>query len=109
MMKKKILFIVNVDWYFGLHWLDRVRYFQSIGNDVIVLTSFTSQKHVEAIESMGVSCLKMTLKRKSLNVFGEVLGWWEIYRTIKNVIPKRPEDAGFNSPEVRPSMRPLLR
>ncbi|MGF1705995.1 glycosyltransferase family 4 protein [Enterovibrio baiacu] len=87
MMKKKILFIVNVDWYFKLHWIDRVRYFQSIGYEVTILTSFTSQKHVEDIEAMGISCLRMTLRRKSINIFGEILSWWEIYRTIKNVNP----------------------
>nr|MBJ6911505.1 hypothetical protein [Vibrio cholerae] len=41
--KNSVLYIINVDWYFNLHWLERVEYFKSLGYEIHIITNFTDE------------------------------------------------------------------
>ena len=50
MAKKKLIYFINVDWYFRLHWLERAIASQA-DFDVYILTKFTSEKIKKELEN----------------------------------------------------------
>ncbi|NAZ46763.1 glycosyltransferase [Vibrio toranzoniae] len=72
MNNRKLVFIINVDWYFKLHWLDRARYFQGLGYDIHIVTSFTEDKILDELLSEGMKCYNIDLNRNSLNIIREI-------------------------------------
>lgn len=83
----KILFVVNADWYFCLHWLARARSAVESGYEIYVLSPKTSPEYTAKIEEAG--CIKIDLKldRSSLNLFSEILLVKDIYHNFKKIKP----------------------
>ena len=67
MQNKKLLFIINVDWYFKLHWLPRAIAAKESGFDVIVAAHFTSPAIRTEFRKLGFSLVPLFLDRKSIN------------------------------------------
>ena len=83
----KLLYVVNVDWYFNLHWLDRARYFMNKGYDVHLATYFSSAKLKQKFQSIGINCQDIPFKRKSLNPFNEIKTILSIKQTARTIKP----------------------
>ncbi|WP_299685911.1 glycosyltransferase family 4 protein [uncultured Vibrio sp.] len=87
MNNKKLVFVINVDWYFKLHWLDRAKYFQSLGYDIHIITSFTDDKILNELSSEGINCYKIDLSRKSLNIVREFRTTMKIKNVLSEIKP----------------------
>ncbi len=84
---KVLLYVINVDWYFRLHWLDRARYFRDFGFKVHILTNFTDNDFKVELMNEGFFCHHCYLKRKSLNPFNEIYSILLIHQSIKKISP----------------------
>lgn len=86
-MKKKILFIINVDWYFKLHWMERAEFLRDCGYSISLMTNFSSEESKQSLMNIGISCHDMSLKRKSVNLFHDIITLITISKTISQVRP----------------------
>ncbi|GEM80860.1 glycosyltransferase family 4 protein [Vibrio superstes] len=84
---KKIIYVINVDWYFKLHWLNRAVAAQRNGYRITVATHFTSVKNQEYFESLGFTCLDVDFSRSGLNPFHEIRTVFTLYRLLKRHEP----------------------
>ncbi|ARP39461.1 glycosyltransferase family 4 protein [Vibrio syngnathi] len=87
MNNKKLVFIINVDWYFKLHWIDRARYFQSLGYDIHIITSFTKNKILDELSYEGMQCYNLEFKRNSLNVLREIKTTIQLKKILSDIEP----------------------
>lgn len=85
--QKKLAYIINVDWYFSLHWLDRARAAQAGGFDVHVLTRFTDRRIREELTRLGFTCHDVYLDRKSMNPFKDLRTVRDLYRLLARLKP----------------------
>ncbi len=86
-MNKKIVFVINVDWYFHLHWLERTEYFQSLGFDIHIVSSFSSDDIKNELASKGFTCHQLPVKRKSVNIFREIGSIYLLKRILDEIKP----------------------
>lgn len=86
-MNNKILYIINVDWYFRLHWLERAEYFKKLGNEVHIITCFTDDRIKVELQELGFFCHSIPLKRKSTALSSELFTLCSLYRLIKTIKP----------------------
>lgn len=86
-MKKKLLYVVNVDWYFKLHWMNRALAAIAQGYDVKLVASFTDAKIKRELEIVGIECFNVELSRSGINIFSELRTFAGIFNTIKKVRP----------------------
>lgn len=84
---KKIAFVINVDWYFKLHWIERADYFKSLGYSIHVISSFQDENIKSYLLSRGYYCHDFIIKRKSVNPFRELTSIAYLYRLIKKIDP----------------------
>jgi len=82
---KKILFIINVDWYFNLHWLERVKAAQVAGYEVNVATHFKDASNMAMLESYGFVCHEVKFNRSSMNPVKELMTLWSVYSVVRRV------------------------
>lgn len=86
-MKKKLLFILNVDWYFELHWLDRALHAQSQGMEIHVLAARTEPAVFERISHLGIVVHSWGLSRSGVNPFKELSSLARLFRRLKSIQP----------------------
>ncbi|MDE1351794.1 glycosyltransferase family 4 protein [Vibrio aestuarianus] len=86
-MMFKVVYIINVDWYFRLHWLDRVEYFQSLDYDIHIISSFSNDDIKNELISKGFICHELSIKRKSVNFFREVVSIYKLKRILDAINP----------------------
>lgn len=67
MKNKKLLFVINVDWYFKLHWLPRAIAAKEAGFSIVVATHFTSPVIRTELRALGFKLIPLFINRKSLN------------------------------------------
>ncbi|WP_226704443.1 glycosyltransferase family 4 protein [Microbulbifer elongatus] len=84
---RRLVFLINVDWYFLLHWCDRALAARDSGFEVWVLTKITKAEHKSKIESFGFSVVDLPISRHSVNPFREVFA---LYCALKAVIKIDP-------------------
>ncbi|UIJ40645.1 glycosyltransferase family 4 protein [Vibrio kanaloae] len=87
-MSKKIVYVINVDWYFHLHWLERAEYFKSLGFDIHIVTSFSNDVIKDELVSKGFICHQLSVKRKSVNIFREVGSILRLKRILDEIEPE---------------------
>jgi len=85
MMKKKLLFIVNVDWAFIVFRLPIAIRAMEDGYEVHLACAITS-KRLE-LEELGIIIHPLTLSRSGTVIFSELKAVYQIYLTIKNLSP----------------------
>ena len=85
---KKVAFIINVDWYFLLHWLDRAQAIKDSGCRVIIITRFSNKENFQRIKNAGFTCYESNLLRKSINPVIEAKNLFRIYMLIKELSPE---------------------
>lgn len=84
-MKKKLLFIVNVDWFFVSHRLPIALKAQDEGYEIHIACSITSKR--QELESHGFNVHDIILNRGEVAVVSELKSLFNIWRVIKKVAP----------------------
>lgn len=82
---KKILFIVNVDWFFISHRLPLALEAKERGYNVSIACAITDKK--EYIESLGFTVYPLSLSRSGTSIIREINTLIEIYTLIKYIKP----------------------
>lgn len=84
-MNKKILFIVNVDWFFISHRLPLAIEALKKGYEVHIACGITDKK--EYLESLGLIVHPLNLSRSSTGIKSEIKVFSEIYKILKELNP----------------------
>mgnify|MGYP001770804580 FL=1 len=84
-MSKKILFVVNVDWFFISHRLPLALEALKRGYEVHIACGITDKK--EYLESLGLIVHPLNLSRSGTGIKGEIKAFFEIYRILKEINP----------------------
>lgn len=82
---KKILFIVNVDWFFISHRLPLALEAKERGYNVSIACAITDKK--EYLESLGFKTYPLSLSRSGTSIVHEINTFIEIYTLIKHIKP----------------------
>ena len=85
MSKKKILIVVNVDWFFLSHRLDIAKKAISEGYEVSLLTTDTGLK--ETIEKYGIKFYDILIKRSGTNLISELMLFYKLFSAYKDINP----------------------
>ncbi|MDB4498015.1 glycosyltransferase family 4 protein [Gammaproteobacteria bacterium] len=83
----KLLYIINVDWYFLLHWLDRAAAAKNAGYEVHIAMTITDKKTIGKLENLGFFVHDIPIRRKSINPLKELSSIIAIYRLISQKKP----------------------
>lgn len=83
--KRKILFVVNVDWFFISHRLILAKSAVAEGYDVYVAGKDTGRKN--EIESVGASFIDLVFERSGTNLVKEILVLQRFYSLYKGLKP----------------------
>ncbi|WNL11556.1 glycosyltransferase family 4 protein [Aliarcobacter cryaerophilus] len=84
-MSKKILFVVNVDWFFISHRLPLAIEALTKGYEVHIACGITDKK--EYLENLGLKVHPLNLSRSSTGINSELKAFIEIYYVLKKVTP----------------------
>ena len=85
-MKRKILYIVNSDWFFISHRLPIGLKLLSLGYDVHLATSFSED--IEKLNSLGFKTHELKLDRFELNLFKSLRSFIQILRIVYKIKPE---------------------
>jgi len=83
--KKKLLFIVNVDWFFISHRLPIALKAMEEGYEVYLLCAVTDK--TEYLESLGLIVHPFSFSRSGKNIFNELACVFGLYKQIKSIKP----------------------
>jgi len=81
----KILFVVNVDWFFISHRLPLAIEALKKGYEVHIACGITDKK--EYLESFGLKIHPLNISRSGTGIKGEIKAFGEIYRILKEINP----------------------
>lgn len=84
-MSKKLLFVINVDWFFLSHRLPIALKAIGLGYEVHIATGIT--KHLTEMESYGLHVHPLSLHRSDTNLFSAVRLVLEIYKVYTKIRP----------------------
>jgi glycosyltransferase involved in cell wall biosynthesis len=84
-VKKKLIFLVNVDWFFVSHRLPIAISAIKKGYDVYLLTKNTDKKNL--IESYGITFIEIPFERSRLNILNEVKVLYKIFTSYVKIKP----------------------
>lgn len=84
---KCLVFVINVDWYFRLHWIERAEYFKGQGFKVHIISNFTDVSIKEELTHKGFQCHQLSIKRKSLNPFKEINSLFKLKKLLTFLQP----------------------
>ena len=82
---KKCVFIINQDWYFCLHWMQRAKAAQRAGFDVWVAVPHGEM--VGLIEAEGFKWIETSLSRNGIFPVKEVAALWKLFLGIRRISP----------------------
>lgn len=82
---KKILFVINVDWFFLSHRLPLALEAQRRGYNVSIACAITDKK--EYLEKLGFTVYPLTLSRSGISIRHELNTFIEIYQILKTLRP----------------------
>lgn len=81
------VYVINVDWYFNLHWLQRARAVKSAGAHVHLVMGVTDSGIMDKLNKEGFVCYQWNVDRKSMNPFPNFGGFIELYRLLTKISP----------------------
>lgn len=84
-MTKKILFVVNVDWFFISHRLPLALEALTKGYEVHISCGITDKK--EYLENLGLKVHPLSLSRSSTGINSEIKAFADVYKVLKTVSP----------------------
>lgn len=82
-----VLYLINVDWYFLLHWLDRAKASRDKGMVVHVATTITDSKHLLAMKEHGFIVHEVPFGRGEINLFNDIVSFCRVFCVLKRVKP----------------------
>lgn len=82
--RKKCLILINVDWYFLLHWLERAQEIKKNGYDVVVCTKITEAKNLQEINGAGFPVIDINFMRHGFNPLQELSSFIRVYKVVKD-------------------------
>ncbi len=85
--RRILVYVINVDWYFELHWLQRALASLDSGFEVHLVLTIYDESFQERLNHYGFICHSWTVNRKSLNPFFNVKSIVELYRLLKSISP----------------------
>lgn len=85
--KARIVYVINVDWYFRLHWLNRAKAALGCGYQVYIITAFVTPGVKQELEIQGFDCVSICLSRTGMNPVQEIKSALQIYRILKRIQP----------------------
>ncbi|MEJ2034030.1 MAG: glycosyltransferase family 4 protein [Deltaproteobacteria bacterium] len=85
-VKKRLLFLVNVDWFFLSHRLPIAIAARNQGYEVHIATSITDK--LEELKSHGLVVHPLAIWRSRVGLISETRTFWEILAVFKNVRPQ---------------------
>jgi len=65
----KLVYFINVDWYFNLHWLERAKASRSAGHEVHIVTQLTDPIYRKTFQEAGLILHEIELSRSSVSPF----------------------------------------
>ena len=83
----RLLYIINWDWYFRVHWLERATMALEEGFDVHVILPNTDQREVDTIRGAGLTVIEIPFSRTGLNPLREAVALARMYRAVKKLKP----------------------
>jgi len=84
---KKLVYLINVDWYFRLHWIERALAAKESGYEVTVISNFTDPNNIAELESLGLKTIHVNIDRSGLNVIKEFYSLLRINQAIDRIKP----------------------
>lgn len=78
-MKKKLLFVINVDWYFNLHWKDRI--FSKMTSDFEVAVSYSKTRNEDPEHLPAV--LPLNLQRSSISPLSNLYSFFNAIKILR--------------------------
>ncbi|WP_283709997.1 glycosyltransferase family 4 protein [Pseudoalteromonas prydzensis] len=95
----KLLYIINVDWYFELHWVDRALYFQSRGYEIHVVMSVTENSIAAKLNKLGFFIHPLIINRTGMSI-------WNEFNTLRKLgaIVKEIEPNLIHSVTIKPNL-----
>lgn len=84
-MSKKILFVVNVDWFFISHRLPLALETLKKGYEVYIACGVTDKK--EYLESLGLKVHSLNISRSGTGIKEEIKVFLEIYKILRKIKP----------------------
>jgi len=81
------VYVINVDWYFELHWLNRALAVQESGANVHIIMGFTDSEITSRLRKMGFICHQWNIDRKSINPFLNFKSLVDLYLLLRSISP----------------------
>ncbi|MBH0048913.1 glycosyltransferase family 4 protein [Pseudoalteromonas sp. SWYJZ19] len=69
---KKFLYVINADWYFDLHWVERALYFKDEGYEIHIAMPINDPLILDRLNQLGFSIHALPLERTSMSIFNEL-------------------------------------
>lgn len=85
-MKKKLVYIINADWYFNLHWKDRA-IAASTDYDVFVICPSNDKKFIDDCKENNISFINFDLSRSGVNPINEIKSLLNLRSILKRLSP----------------------
>lgn len=85
--KFRILYVINADWYFNLHWLERALHLLASGNDVHLAVPVVDENIKERLVAAGIKVHNYRMKRTSIGILQELKALLALNTIIKQVKP----------------------
>ncbi len=85
--KPRLAYVINVDWYFRLHWLNRAKAALTSGYQVYIITAFVTPGVKREFEIHGFDCIHIRLSRTGINPVQEIKSAIQLYRILKQIQP----------------------
>ncbi len=87
--KPLIVYVVNVGWYFRLHWLDRMLAVQKSGFSVAVITCWEDLDGgvLHNLEKSGIRCFHVPFTRRGISIWQEISAYRALYSVLRSLRP----------------------
>ncbi|AJZ91990.1 hypothetical protein VW41_14595 [Klebsiella michiganensis] len=87
MKDKVLLYVVNADWYFKLHWLNRATANIANGYKVVLISCFDTPGVSDELESHGIECHNIKISRSGINPFFELVTLYSLLKLARKINP----------------------
>lgn len=86
-MNQKILFVLNADWYFNLHWKERAINAKANGFDVHIAVPSCDPSISQGLGDFGITVHVFSMHRTSLGMISEFTTLFSLLNVVKSVSP----------------------
>lgn len=80
-------YVINVDWYFNLHWLQRARAVKATGAEVHLVMGVTDCSIINRLTQEGFVCHPWNIDRRSMSPRLNLQRFIDLYRILKTIKP----------------------